>query len=234
MMRRLFPWAAIFAAMLVVCASPLAAQTAKARKTAAASGQQTTGGSVPLRVGLVISDATRAYKTMIFLTRIEFGRRLADKAVGIFKETFTSVQELSGLPAPGGYGDLNLVVAVEVAEAHTQSPFLSQPNYYLTARFTVWNASGQQILQLQEYATDKSNSPAAGPDSVGEAVVRKFIQDLVLNPAVRNLLAPAPAPAAPVAAAAQPERDDSAALASAGLDVPPPPPWAQPGSNRRP
>lgn len=202
---------------------PAAGQLAKARKQEAASGQQSASGRVPLRVGLVISDATRSYKTMNFLTRIEFGRRLADKAVAIFNQTFTSVQQMTGVPAPGGYAGLDVVVSVDVVEAHTQTPFLSPPNYYLTARFTVWNSSGQQILQMQESGMEKSGTAASGPDAVGETVVRKFIQDLILNPSVRSLLAPAPPPEA------KPARDDSAALASAGLDVPPPSPWTPPG-----
>ena len=216
--------AAALAAGLALCTAPAGAQVAKRAKQDAVSGQQSTGGSVPLRVGLVISDATRSYKTMIMLTRVEFGRRLGDKAVRIFNETFASVQQMTALPvAPSGYGGLDLVVVVEVVDGHTQTPFLSQTSFFLTARFTVFNSSGQQILQLQEGATDKSGSPAAGPDAVGEMVVRRFIQELILNPSIRNLLAPSSTPA--VAVEQKPVGDDSAALASAGLDVPPPPPW---------
>ncbi len=176
---------------------------------------------MPLRVGLVISDATRSFKTMIMLTRVEFGRRMAEKATRIFNETFASVRPMTQLPAgPQGYDGLDLAVVVEVAEAHTQSPFLSQPNYFLTARFTVFNTNSQQIMQVQESATEKGNV-AAGPDAVGETVVRKFIQDLVLNASVRTMLAPPPA--APVEV--KPVLADTAAMDSAGLEVPPPAPW---------
>lgn len=203
-------------------ASPAAAsQIAKEEKQAAASGAQTSGGSVPLRVGLVISDATRSFKTMIMLTRIEFGRRLSDKATKIFNETFATVRPMTELPAgPQGYDGLDLVVVVEVADGHTQTPFLGTPTYFLTARFTVLNAKGQQILQVQEFANDKG-SPASGPDSVGETVVRKFIQELILNASIRAMLAPTPV--APVET--KPALADTAVMDSAGLDVPPPPPW---------
>jgi hypothetical protein len=197
-------------------------QMAKAQKQAAASGTQSQTGSVPLRVGLVITDATRSYKTMIMLTHIEFGRRLADKATTIFNQTFATVQPMSVLPSdPRSYGGLDLTVVVEVVSARAQTQLFAPTIFSLSARFTVLNSSGQQILQLQETTTDKSNSPAGGPDAVGEMAVRKFIQDLILNPGVRAILSPAPAPHAP----AQPVLSDTALMDSAGLDVPPPPPW---------
>jgi len=226
-------WLLVAALLALVVATGLPAearQLAKQQKEAAASGAQTSGGSVPLRVGLVISDATRSYKTMIMLTRIEFGRRLAEKATKIFDETFASVRPMTELPSgPQGYSGLDLVVVVEVGDGHTQTPFLGTPTYFLTARFTVFNANGQQILQTQHSANDKG-SPASGPDSVGEATVRKFIQELILNPTIRAMLAPAPA--APVET--KPVPADTALMDSAGLDVPPPAPWPTAGGQNLP
>ena len=231
--RRLAFHLAALATLLLAAASPAAAQLAKTKKMEAASGAQSSGGSVPLRVGLVISDAVRSYKTMVFLTRIEFGRRLAEKAEKIFGDTFASVQPMKDVPAdPRAAEGLDLIVIIDAPDGRTQTGLFSSNTISLTARFTARTAKGEQFLQVQETDNEKFSSPSQGPDQVGETVVRKFIQELILSPTVRNLLAPAPA--APVAAQAQPVRDDSAALASAGLDVPPPPPWAKPGSERRP
>jgi hypothetical protein len=210
---------------VTLCAGafPAAArQMAKAQKQATATGTQPQAGSVPLRVGLVITDATRSYKTMVMLTRVEFGRRLADKATTIFNQTFATVQPMSNLPSdPRTYGGLDLTVVVDLVSARAQTQLFAPTIFSLSARFTVLNSSGQQILQMQETSTEKSNSPAGGPDAVGEMAVRKFIQDLVLSPAVRAMLLPAPASQAP----AQPVLADTAAMDSSGLEVPPPPPW---------
>jgi len=212
------------AAVLALNASPATAQLAQTKKqeAAAASGQQATSGTVPLRVGLVISDAVRSYRTVIMLTRIEFGRRLADKAVKIFNETFTSVRQMTELPSdPHGYDGLDLVVIVEAPEGHVQSAFFGPATFTLTVRFTIRTANGEQIFQTQETASEQSRSVAQGPDQAGEAVVRKFIQELVLNTRVRTMLSPAPAAPAEVKVAI----DDTTVMDSSGLDVPPPPPW---------
>jgi len=217
--------ATLLAAALAAAILPAAAQSGLgggAPKKSAAPEPQSSGSRVPLRVGLVISDAVRSYKTMVFLTRIEFGRRLAEKAERIFGETFASVQTMTDLPAdPKAAGGLDLIVVLDAPEGRTQTGLFSSNTISLTARFTARTANGDQILQVLESDNEKFSSPSQGPDQVGETIVRKFIQELILNPTVRNLLAPAPAPAPKV------ERDDSAALASAGLDVPPPPPWGR-------
>jgi len=220
--------ATLLTAALAAAALPAAAQSGLGggyAKKAASAEPQSSGARVPLRVGLVISDAVRSYKTMVFLTRIEFGRRLAEKAEKVFGETFASVQTMTDIPAdPKAAGGLDLIVVVDAPEGHTQTGLFSSNTISLTARFTARTANGEQILQVQESDNEKFTSPSQSPDQVGETVVRKFIQELILNPTVRNLLAPAPAPAPKV------ERDDSAALASAGLDVPPPPPWGRPAA----
>jgi len=218
----------MIAILLSAVPRPAAArQIAKAKKQEAATGTQSQPGNVPLRVGLVITDATRAYKTTIMLTRVEFGRRLAEKATTIFNQTFAAVRPMSDLPSnPQDYAGLDLVVVVEVMSARAQTQFLAPTIFTLTARFTAFNSSGQQVFQEQETSTEKSNSPAGGPDAVGEMAVRRFVQDLVLSPAVRAILSPAPAAPAPV----QPVFADTALMDSAGLDVPPPAPWAQPGA----
>ncbi len=182
---------------------------------------------MPLRVGLVISDSVRSYKTVVMLTRIEFGRRLADKAVKVFNETFTSVRQMTELPAdPHALDGLDIVVIVEAPEGRTQTPLFSAAIFTLKASFTARTASGQLILQVQETATESSRSAGQGPDQVGEEVVRKFIQELILNPTVHNMLAPPPAAPAAVKVALE----DTAAMDSAGLDVPPPPPWSTPST----
>lgn len=212
------------ATVLAMCA-PIAeaGQIAKDQKQAAASGAQTGGGSVPLRVGLVISDGVRSYKTMIMLTRIEFGRRMATQAEKVFNETFASVRVMSGLPSdPHGYEGLDLIVAVESPEGRVQTGFFSPSTFTLTVRFSVRNASGEEIFQTQETASEQSKSVAEGPDQCGQVVVRKFIQELILNPRVRALLAPAPAPEVKAVV------PDTAVMDSSGLDVPPPPPWRLP------
>ncbi|HUK54288.1 MAG TPA: hypothetical protein VL099_13450 [Candidatus Binatia bacterium] len=195
-------------------------QVAREQKMAAASGQQFSGGSVPLRVMLVISDTVRAYHVTMFLSRMEFGARLAKEAEKVFNGTFAATQVVSMVPAePHALDNFDLVISIESPEARHQSALFSWTES-LSAVFVARRPNGEEIYRGQLSDSEKgSGNSASTQDQLGEAVTRKFIQELILNPRVRSLLAPAPPPEVKVA------RDDSAALASAGLDVPPPPPW---------
>ena len=215
-----------FLGFLLCCAPlPAAAQFAKAKKQEAASGQQATGGGVPLRVMLVISDSVRGYRPAVFLSHWDFGPRLARQAEKIFNETFAAVQIVSMVPTdPHALDSFDLVVSIESPDGRHQAAFFSYTEI-LSAVFVARRTNGQEVFRSQETDTEKgSGNPGGTQDQLGEAVTRKFIQELILNPNVRNLLTPAPPPEA------KPARDDSAALASAGLDAAPPPPWPNAGT----
>lgn len=214
-------WAAL-AVAISMCASPARAQLAKAQKQQAAAGASSQVGHVPLRVMLYISDTVRGYRETSFLAHFDFGPRLAKEAEKVFHETFASVQVVSSVPAdPRALDGIDMIVSIESPRGNHQAAFFSYSET-LSAQFVVRKPNGQEIFRSQESDTEKgSGNPGGTQDLLGESVSRKFVQDLILNPAVRNLLSPPPA----VAAAPTPARDDSAALASAGLDVPPPSPW---------
>ena len=115
----------------------------------------------------------------------------------------------------------DMVVSIESPDGRHQAALFSYTET-LSAVFVARRPNGQEILRSQEMDTEKGSGNANGTqDQLGEAVTRKFIQELILNPNVRNLLTPAPPPEE------KPARDDSAALASAGLEVAPPAPWAR-------
>jgi hypothetical protein len=212
---------AVLVAAAALAAFPAAGrQLAKAQKQAAASGQQSAGGSVPLRVGLVIGDEVRSYRQTVFLTRFEFGRRLANQAELVFNQTFSSVRSMRELSAdPHAYDGLDLIVVVEGPEGSYRQSGLFTGTMSLTVRFTVRDARGAQLFQLQETDTEKGSNANNIEDRLGETVSRKFVQDLLLTPRVREMLAPAPRVEPKVQLA------DTASMDSAGLDVPPPPPW---------
>jgi hypothetical protein len=207
---------------------------AKATKQAAASGQQPQTGSVALRVMLVISDAVRSYHASIFLSRVDVGRRLAAQAEQIFGQTFAAIKTVSALPTdPGAYSGFDLVVVLEVPHCEIHSALFSNP-MTLTADFDVRNAKGAGIFRAHETANDDAKNLLNGADRLGQAVTRRFIQELLVNASVRNILSPpAPVEVKPVLA-------DTSMMDSAGLDVPPPPPWATvpvpslPGNSGRP
>ena len=220
---RLMLLSTALAAAATLGVSPSASgQTAKEQKMAAASGQQPQSGSTPLRVMLVISDAVRAYKASIFISRVDVGRRLANQAEQIFGQTFAASRTVSALPAdPNGYAGFDLVIVLEVPQCEIHSALFSNP-MTLNEGFVVRNAKGEEIFRTRETANDNAKNMLNGADRLGAAVTRQFLQELLSNANVRNILSP-PAPVA-----AKPVLADTSIMDSAGLDVPPPPPWAQP------
>jgi hypothetical protein len=211
------------------CASD---QLAKAQKTAAASGQQTQGGRVPLRVGLVISDEVRSYRSSYMLSHIDFGKHLATQAQLIFDQSFAAVRPMRELPADAhGNDGLDLLIVLEAPDGSAHQSGLVSGTVTLVVRFTVRDPSGTQLFQLQESGSEKGSNTNNMLDRLGEAMARKFVQDFEMDPHVRNLLSPAPAVEAKAVLA------DTSMMDSAGLEVPPPPPWTQaaaPGNGGRP
>jgi hypothetical protein len=205
-----------------------ASQLAKEQKQAAASGQQTSGGQAPLRVMLVISDQVRSYQTYIRLVRVEYGRRLAKQAERVFDESFRTVKIVAAPPTdPSGYEGIDVVVTLGMPQGEQHAglfPGITGFDLKLTESFVVTDVHGQEVFRAEEVASDKVIDLGKGGDTLGETVVRKFLQEMFLNPRIRELLSPAPQAAPKVVL------EDTAAMDSAGLDVPPPPPWAAPNS----
>ncbi len=197
--------------------------TAKEQKAAAASGAAPTqGNGSRLRVMLVISEAVRVYRYPLFLSHVDFGQRLATQAEKVFGETFASVKTVSALPTdPHGYDGVDLAVVLEIPQGEVHSGFFSKP-MTLTEVFVVHDAKGEEIFRAREVANDNAQNLYNGADRLGAAVTRQFIQEMLANASVRNILSP-PAPVE-----VKPALADTSMMDSAGLDVPPPPPWAQP------
>jgi hypothetical protein len=222
---RLAAWVA--AALLAAGAGPLQArQIAKQQKEAATSGAQTSGGGLPLRVGLVIGDDVRTYRTTHMLARFEFGKHFATQAQLVFDQSFAAVRPMAAMPADAKAEGLDLFIVAEAPQGDEHQSGLMSGTVTLLVRFTVRDASGAQLFQLQESGSDKGTNVNNMLDRVGESVARKFIQDFRADPRLQSLLAPHPA--TPVEAA--PVLADTAAMDSAGLDVPPPPPWGRPAA----
>lgn len=215
------------AAAAAIGAFPAAGrQFAKAQKQAAASGQQPTGGGVPLRVGLVISDEVRNYRTTYMLSHIDFGKHLATQAQLVFDQSFAAVRPMKEVPADAhAVGGIDLLIVPEALEGSARQSGLMSGTVTLVVRFTVRDASGAQLFQLQETGSDKGSNTNNMLDRLGEAIARKFVQDFSMDPRGRALLSPA-YPAAP--AETKPVLADTATMDSSGLDVPPPPPWTPP------
>jgi len=173
---------------------------------------------------LVISEAVRSYKVTVFLTRIDFGRRLASQIESLFPQSLSVVSSVPNLPSdPGAYNGVDLVVVVEAPEGAVHMGFMNNP-MDLTVTFVVRNIKGEELFRARETAKDNAQNANNGADRLGAAVTRQFIQELLSNASVRNILSPpAPVEAKPVLA-------ESSIMDSAGLDVPPPPPWAQPAA----
>lgn len=224
---RLMVLAAALAAAATVGGLPCASgQFAKAQKQAAASGQQPQNvGSGP-RVMLVISDAVRSYRVPVFLSHIEFGRRLASAVERIFPQSVAVVRTETSLPAdPHAYNGVDLVVVVEAPVGSFQVGFFGSP-MTLAVTFVVRNTKGEEVFRARETASEKAQNQNYGADRLGEAVTRQFLQKLLSSASVRNILSPpAPVEVKPVLA-------DTSMMDSAGLDVPPPPPWLQPAGAR--
>ncbi|HKM89589.1 MAG TPA: hypothetical protein VJX29_03155 [Candidatus Acidoferrales bacterium] len=210
----------------IMTALPASAQSGYGgvqKEKAAASGQRTQGGSVPLRVGLVISDEVRSYRTSYMLSHIDFGKHLATQAQLVFDQSFAAVRPMRELPADAHASEgLDLLIAIEAPDGSAHQSGLMSGTVTLVVRFTVRDASGTQLFQLQESGSDKGSNTNNMLDRLGEAIARKFVQDFELDPHVRNLLSPAPAVEAKAVLA------DTSIMDSAGLDVPPPPPWGRP------
>jgi hypothetical protein len=210
------------AAAAALGASPATAQMARKKEAAAAAAQQPASGTVPLRVGLVISDAARSYRQSVLLTRFEFGKHLANQTETVFRQTFTSVRLMQELPAdPHANQGLDLIVVLEVPEGSYHQAGLITGMLSLTARYTVRDANESQLFQMQETDSEKGTNANVIMERLTETVARKFVQDLLVTERVRALLAPAPAAPAEVKVAL----DDTTVMESSGLDVPPPPPW---------
>jgi hypothetical protein len=222
----------------VVVAAALAAATALSARPATAQmglsgakgshvagyGSQSSGVTVPLRVGLVISDEMRTYRTTYMLSHIDFGKHLATQAQLVFDQSFAAVRPMKELPADAhAVEGIDLLIVLEALEGSAHQSGLVSGTVTLVVRFTVRDASGAQLFQLQETGSHKGSNTNNMLDRLGESIARKFIQDFLVDPRVRSLLSPAPA--AP--AEAKPVLADTSMMDSAGLDVPPPPPWAQ-------
>lgn len=222
LLRTLFLSAALAALVVIITPPAAARQTAKDQKLAAASGAQTSTGSVSLRVMLVIPDAVRNYRLSVFLSHFDVGRRLAVQAEKIFHQTFATVNVVPAIPDdPHALDQTDLVVTLAVPEGQLQSGFFSG-TLTLTEGFVVADARKVEILRARETDSGKGRDVNQGMDELSGSVVRKFLQELFLNARVHDLLSPTPA--AP--AEAKPVLADTAVMDSAGLDVPPPPPWA--------
>jgi len=221
--------AAALAACIVIGALPAGAQLAKVKKEEAASGQLTSGGQAPLRVMLVISDQVRSYQTYIRLARVEYGRRLAKEAERVFNESFRTVKIVALLPTdPGGYEGIDVVVTLGMPQGEQHAgmfPGLTGFDLKLTETFVVTDVHGQELLRGTESASDKAMDLGKGGDALGEAVVRKFLQEMFLNSRIHELLSPTPQAAPKIVL------EDAAVMDSAGLDVPPPSPWSRPGGS---
>jgi hypothetical protein len=224
--RPLFLAAALTAAATVGMVSTASGQTAREQKMAAASRAQSSSGSVPLRVGLVISEAVRTYRTSYMFSHIDFGKHLATQAELVFDQSFAAVRPMMELPGDAhAIEGLNLLIVLDGLEGSAHQSGLVSGTVTLAVRFTVRDASGAQLFQLQETGSEKGSNTNNMLDRLGEAIARKFVQDLLVDPRARALLSPASA-AAP--AETKPVLEDTAAMDSSGLDVPPPPPWAPP------
>jgi hypothetical protein len=221
---RLIAIATALAAVATVCVLPSASgqMAAKAQKQAAVSGQQPQSSGPGPRVLLVISDAVRSYRVAVFLSHVDFGRRLAAEVEKIFPQSVAVVRTEASLPVdPGAYNGVDLVVVVEAVEGSISAGFFGNP-MSLAATFVVRNTKGEEIFRARETASEKAQNANYGADRLGEAVTRQFIQKLLSSASVRNILSPPP----PVEV--KPVLEDTSMMDSAGLDVPPPPPWAQP------
>ena len=216
---------AALAACAAISVSPVAARPlAASKQQGPATGAQAQGGSVPLRVGLVISDDVRSYRTTHMLAHFDFGKRFATQAQLVFDQSFAAVRPMSAMPTDAKAEGLDLFIVAEAPEGGAHQSGLMSGTVTLSVRFTVRDASGAQLFQLQESGSEKGTNVNNMLDRLGETVARNFIQDFRADPRLQSLLAPHPA--TPVEAAAV--LADTAAMDSAGLDVPPPPPWGGP------
>ena len=202
-----------------------ASQLTRDQKQAAASGQLRQGGSVPLRVMLVISDAVRGYKVHEGFVHLDFGGRLSRKAEKNFEDTFTSVQVVSEAP-PEAHPPVGIDLVVSLESLHGWDKFSGfSATENLTLVCTARRPNGEEVFRVQEAASEDGNR-ASVQDKLGDEVSRKCIQDLLLNDGVRALLSPNPSAAAPAQANPNPAPADTPEMDSSGLDVPPPPPWS--------
>jgi len=216
--------AALAAATAVGVCPSASGQVAQAKKTEAASGQQPQTGSSSLRVMLVVSDSVRAYKVQMFLNHVDFGRRLGTQAEKVFGESFAVVKTATALPAdPSGYEGVDVAVVLDVPQGEVHTGFFNNP-MTLTAVFVVRNTKGEELFRAREVANDNAQNLYHGADRLGEAVSRQFVQEMLANANVKNILSPPP----PVEV--KPALEDTSMMDSAGLDVPPPPPWAPPAA----
>jgi hypothetical protein len=209
---------AALAAWMALGGLPAAAgQITKDQKAAAAAAQANAqGGSVPLRVMLVISDAVRAYRVRNRLVFATFGRSLANQTEKLFTRNFAGTKYQPTLPGPFPVDGVDLVVILEVPHG----TYHSNGEISLSAGFEVRDAKGEEILHAQEEA--EGNISNDGVEQLGRSVVLDFLQKLSLNERVQAMLALPPAASAEV----KPVTANTSLMDSSGLDVPPPPPWA--------
>lgn len=179
-------------------------------RTAVPDGRQSRAGTIALRVLVVIPDAVRAYKVRNRLAFARFGQDLANQTEKLFTKKFAATKLLPTLP-PGPFKaeGVDLVVILEVPRGE----YHGNGQIALSAGFEVRDPKGEEIFHAQEEADGKISDD--GTEQLGGAVVREFLEELILNERVQAMLAPKPAVDAP-----------SPILESAGLDEPPPPPWA--------
>jgi hypothetical protein len=213
---------AVLALMLALSAFPAAAQTGEAMKQVAVSGMQSPGGHVPLRVLLVISDAARSYRVRITFFRIKLGACLASKAENQFTQEFSSLKTVSAVPTgANGLDNFDLVVVVDNPRGEIHMSMRNTNPMTLAADFLVRNRKGEELFRAAETVNEDAPNVYVGCDHVGEALSRKFLNDLLASPQLQALLAPK-------------ADTDTPILGSAGLDEPPPAPSGGPSTPSAP
>jgi len=214
--------AAALAVTVAASVPPVFAQLATTSEQKAAVASEQSRPS-QLRVLLVVSSTTQAYKYVFFLTRVAIGRLLTEHTEKALGPSFAAVKVLDSLPSDAqGFAGYDLAILLESpnCEVHGQG---FHNVMTVTAEFTVRNARGEELFRVREEAHENNNNLYHGGERLTEAVATQFVREMLANTSVKNFLFP-PAPAAP----APPPVDDSTAMDSSGLDVSPPPPWSKP------
>ncbi len=162
---------------------------AREQKAAAASGAAPAqGNGSRVHVMLVISDAVRSYRVPVFLSHVDFGRRLAAQIESLFPQSLSVVSSVPNLPSdPRAYDGVDLVVVVEAPQGAVHMGFMNNP-MDLAVTFVVRNIKGEELFRAHETATDHAQNANNGADRLGAAVTRQFLQELLSSASVRNLL----------------------------------------------